>query len=158
MEYHALQLEELNASAKIAPCGWNPVADRDVQCVSMPFIKWRSDRPTGTPQYYVGKVRNGNLSLLHLNSTGNTGWPKLVGSDSVREVPIWSRSLNSTQGRLVMSSAVGIQSGLSTAYKSKVTMTKAGNRESVKWEKGEVRQRFNILTNPMKEDVCLLTT
>jgi len=28
METHALQLEELNASAKIAPCGWSPVADR----------------------------------------------------------------------------------------------------------------------------------
>ena len=57
-----------------------------------------------------------------------------------------------------MSSAVGIQSGLSTTYKSEVTMTKAVNREGGKWEKGEVRQRFNILTNPMKEDVCLLTT
>ena len=86
------------------------------------------------------------------------GWPKLVESDSVRAVPIWLRSLNITQGRLVMSSAVGIQSGLSTAYKSKVTMTKTVNREIGKWENGEVRQRFNILTNPMKEDVCLLTT
>ena len=57
-----------------------------------------------------------------------------------------------------MSSAFGIQSGLSTTYKSEVTMTKAVNREGGKWEKGEVRQRFNILTNPMKEDVCLLTT
>ena len=118
----------------------------------------RSDRPTGTPQYYVAKDRNGNLSLLHLNSTGNTGWPKLVESDLVRAVPIWSRSLNSTQGRLVMSSAVGIQSDLSTTYKSEVTRTKAANREGGKWEKGEVRQRFNILTNPMKEDGCLLTT
>ena len=87
MEYHALQLEELNASAKIAPCGWGLVADRDVQCVSMPMAFWRSDRPTGTPQYYVLKVRNGNLSLSHLNSIGNTGWPKLVESDSVRAVP-----------------------------------------------------------------------
>lgn len=148
MEFYALQLEELNASAKIAPCGWSPVAVGDVQCVSKPAHIWRSDRPTGTPQYYVGKVRNGNLSLTHLNSTGNTGWPKLVGSDSVREVPIWSLSLNSTQGRLVMSSAVGIQSDLSTTYKSEATMTKAVNREGDKWEKGEVRQRFNILTNP----------
>ena len=104
------------------------------------------------------KVRNGNLSLSHLNSTGNTGWPKLVESDSVRVVPIRSRSLNSTQGRLVMSSAVGSQSDLSITYKSEVTMTKAVNCEGGKWEKGEVRQRFNILTNPMKEDVCLLTT
>ena len=137
MEMHAPQPEELNASAKIAPCGWNPVADRDVQCVSMPFIKWRSDRPTGTPQYYVGKVRNGNLSLLHLNSTGNTGWPKLVGSDLVREVPIWSRSLNSTQGRLVMSSAVGSQSDLSTTYKSEATMTKAVNCRKTRGRRGK---------------------
>jgi len=158
MERHAPRLEELNASAKVAPCGWGPVAVGDVQCVSEPSYFWQADRPTGTPQYYVGKVRNGNLSLLHLNSTGNTGWPKLVGSDLVREVPIWSRSLNSTQGRLVMSLAVGIQSDLSTTYKSEVTMMKAVNREGDKWEKGEVRQRFNILTNPMKEDVCLLTT
>ena len=57
-----------------------------------------------------------------------------------------------------MSSAVGRKSDLSTAYKSEVTMTKAVNRKEDKWEKGEVRQRFNILTNPMKEDVCLLTT
>jgi len=57
-----------------------------------------------------------------------------------------------------MSLAVGIQSDLSTTYKSEVTMMKAVNREGDKWEKGEVRQRFNILTNPMKEDVCLLTT
>ena len=28
MEMHAPQPEELNASAKIAPCGWSPVADR----------------------------------------------------------------------------------------------------------------------------------
>ena len=158
MEYHALQPEELNASAKIAPCGWSPVAEGDVQCVSMPVVVAILIDQQEHHNTMWEKVRNGNLSLSHLNSTGNTGWPKLVGSDSVREVPIWSRSLNSTQGRLVMSSAVGIQSGLSTAYKSEVTMTKAGNRESVKWEKGEVRQRFNILTNPMKEDVCLLTT
>ena len=147
MERHALQLEELNASAKIAPCGWGPVADRDG--LSAPKLQYaqRSDRPTGTPQYYVGKVRNGNLSLSHLSSTGNTGWPKLVGSDSVREVPIWSRSLNSTQGRLVMSSTVGIQSDLSTTYKPKVTMVKMANREECKWEKGEVRQHLKIPTN-----------
>ena len=93
------------------------------------------------------RVWNGNLSLSHLNSTGNTGWPKLVESDSVRAVPIWSRSLNSTQGRLVMSSAVGIQSDLSTTYKSEVTMTKAVNRKEDKWEKGEVRQRLYIPTD-----------
>ena len=57
------------------------------------------------------------------------GWPKLVESDSVRAVPIWLRSLNITQGRLVMSSAVGIQSDLSATYKFEVTMTKAINRE-----------------------------
>ena len=33
MEFHALQPEELNASAKIAPYGWSPVAVGDVQCV-----------------------------------------------------------------------------------------------------------------------------
>ena len=55
MECHALQLEELNASAKIAPCGWGPVADRDGLSVPMSFKMTRSDRPTGTPQYYVGK-------------------------------------------------------------------------------------------------------
>ena len=93
------------------------------------------------------RVWNGNLSLSHLNSTGNTGWPKLVESDSVRAVPIWSRSLNSTQGRLVMSSAVGIQSGLSTTYKSEATTTKAVNREGGMWEKGEVRQRLYIPTD-----------
>ena len=93
------------------------------------------------------RVWNGNLSLSYLNLTGNTGWPKLVESDSVRAVPIWSRSLNSTQGRLVMSSAVGIQSDLSTTYKSEVTMTKAVNRKEDKWEKGEVRQRFYIPTD-----------
>ena len=106
-----------------------------------------TDRPIGTPQYYVGKARNGNLSLSHLNSTGNTGWPKLVESDSVRAVPIWSRSLNSTQGRLVMSSAVGSQSDLSTTYKSEATMTKAVNCKEDKWEKGEVRQRLYIPTD-----------
>ena len=90
------------------------------------------------------RVWNGNLSLSHLNTTGNTGWPKLVESDSVRAVPIRSRSLNSTQGRLVMSSAVGIQSDLSTTYKSEVTMTKAVNRKEDKWEKGEVRQRATL--------------
>ena len=158
MERHSRQPEELNASAKIAPCGWSPVADRGKVFSSEPHFDRRSDRPTGTPQYYVGMVRNGNLSLLHLNSTGNMGWPKLVESDSVRAVPIWSRSLNSTQGRLVMSSAVGSQSDLSTTYKSEATMTKAVNCKEDKWEKGEVRQRFNILTNPMKEEVCLLTT
>ena len=52
-----------------------------------------------------------------------------------------------------MDSAVGNQSDLSTTYKSEVTMTNAVSREVGKWEKGEVRQRFNILTNPMKEDV-----
>ena len=57
-----------------------------------------------------------------------------------------------------MSTAVGIQSDLSATYKSEATMTKAANRERGKWEKGEVRQRLNILTNLMKEDVCLLTT
>ena len=31
MERHALQLEELNASAKIAPYGWGPVADGENQ-------------------------------------------------------------------------------------------------------------------------------
>ena len=106
-----------------------------------------TDRPTGTPQYYVAKFQNGNLSLSHLNSTGNTGWPKLIVSDSVRAVPIWLRSLNSTQCRLVMSSAVGIQSDLSATYKSEVTMTKAVNREGGKWEKGEVRQRLYIPTD-----------
>jgi len=40
MENHATQPEELNASAKIAPCGWGPVAEGDVQCVSMPFVCW----------------------------------------------------------------------------------------------------------------------
>ena len=93
------------------------------------------------------RVWNGNLSLSHLNTTGNTGWPKLVESDSVRAVPIRSRSLNSTQGRLVMSSAVGIQSDLSTTYKSEVTMTKAVNRKEDKWEKGEVGQRLYIPTD-----------
>ena len=88
------------------------------------------------------KVWNGNLSLSYLDSTGNTGWPKLVESDSVRAVPIWSRSLNSAQGRLVMSSAAGNQSGLSTTYKSEATKTKAVSREVGKWEKGEVRQRL----------------
>jgi len=147
MENHATQPEELNASAKIAPCGWGPDADRDKVFILKLNFSQRSDRPSGTPQYYVAKVRNGNLSLSHLNSTGNTGWPKLVESDSVRAVPIWSRSLNSTQGRLVMSTAAGIQSGLSTTYKSEVTMTKAVNREGGKWEKGEVRQRLYIPTD-----------
>ena len=95
----------------------------------------------------MAKVRNGNLSLSHLNSAGNRGWPKLVESDSVRAVPIWSRSLNSTQGRLVMSSAAVIQSGLSTTYKFEATMTKAVNPEDDKWEKGEVRQRLYIPTS-----------
>ena len=95
----------------------------------------------------MAKVQNGNLSLSHLNSTGNTGWPKLVESDLVRVVPIWSRSLNSTQGRLVMSTAAGIQSGLSTTYKSEVTTTKTVNREGDMWEKGEVRQRLYIPTD-----------
>ena len=146
MELHASQLEELNASAKIAPCGWGPITAKDV-LVPLPHKGWRADRLMGTPQYYVGEVRNGNLSLLHLNSTGNMGWPKLVESDSVRAVPIWSRSLNSTQGRLVMSSAVGRKSDLSTTYKSEVTMTKAVNRKEDKWEKGEVRQRLYIPTD-----------
>lgn len=159
METHAFQPEELNASAKIAPCGWNPVAVGDVQCVSEAILSMATliDQQEHHNTMWR-KIRNGNLSLLHLNSTGNTGWPKLVESDSVRAVPIWSRSLNSTQGRLVMSSAVGIRSDLSTTYKSEATRTKAVIREGGKWEKGEVRQRFNILTNPMKEDVCLLTT
>ena len=147
MERHALQLEELNASAKIAPCGWGPVADKDELSVPMSLKVTRSDRPTGTPQYYVGNVRNGNLSLSQLNSIGNTGWPKLVESDSVRAVPIRSRSLNSTQGRLVMSTAVGSQSDLSITYKSEVTMTKAVNCKEDKWEKGEVRQRLYIPTD-----------
>jgi len=158
MENHATQPEELNASAKIAPCGWGPVAEGDVQCVSMPILGATLIDQQEHHNTMWGKVRNGNLNLSHLNSTGNTGWPKLVESDSVRAVPIWSRSLNSTQGRLVMSTAAGVQSGLSTTYKSEVTMTKAVNREGGKWEKGEVRQRFNILTNQTKEDVCLLTT
>ena len=85
--------------------------------------------------------------MSHLNSIGNTGWPKLVESDLVRVVPIWSRSLNSTQGRLVMSAAVGIQSDLSTTYKSEVTMTKAFNRKEDKWEKGEAGQRNYIPTD-----------
>ena len=147
MELHASQLEELNASAKIAPCGWGPLTAKDKVFVLMPNVGWHADRLMGTPQYHVAEVRNGNLSLLHLNSTGNMGWPKLVESDSVRAVPIWSRSLNSTQGRLVMSSAVGIQSDLSTTYKSEVTMTKAVNRKEDKWEKGEVRQRLYIPTD-----------
>jgi len=42
-----------------------------------------------------------------------------------------------------MDSAVGIQSDLSTTYKSEATITKAVNREVSEWEKGEVRQRFN---------------
>ena len=81
--------------------------------------------------------------MSYLYSTRNMGWPKLVESDLVRVAPIWLRSLNSTQGRLVMSSTVGIQSDLSTTYKSEVTMTKAVNCKGGKWEKGEVRQRFN---------------
>ena len=146
MELHASQLEELNASAKIAPCGWGPITAKDV-LVPLPNVGWHADRLMGTPQYHVAEVRNGNLSLLHLNSTGNMGWPKLVESDSVRAVPIWSRSLNSTQGRLVMSSAVGSQSDLSTTYKSEATMTKAVNCKEGKWEKGEVRQRLYIPTD-----------
>ena len=147
MELHASQLEELNASAKIAPCVWGLITARDKVFVPMPQIGWHTDRLMGTPQYYVAEVQNGNLSLLHLNSTGNMGWPKLVESDSVLAVPIWSRSLNSTQGQLVMSSAVGSQSDLSTTYKSEVTMTKAVNRKEDKWEKGEVRQRLYIPTD-----------
>ena len=50
MEFHALQPEELNASAKIAPCGWGPVADRGKVFSSEPIDDWQSDRPTGTPQ------------------------------------------------------------------------------------------------------------
>jgi len=46
-----------------------------------------------------------------------------------------------------MSSAAGVQSGLSTTYKSEVTMTKAVNREGGEWEKGEVRQRLYIPTD-----------
>ena len=46
-----------------------------------------------------------------------------------------------------MSTVAGIQSGLSTTYKSEVTMTKAVNREGGKWEKGEVRQRLYIPTD-----------
>ena len=55
MERHSRQPEELNASAKIAPCGWGPVADRDQVFVPESSRYGRSDRPTGTPQYYVGK-------------------------------------------------------------------------------------------------------
>ena len=57
-----------------------------------------------------------------------------------------------------MDSAVGNQSDLSTTYKSEETMTKAVNREVGKWEKGEVGQHLNLLTNLMKEDVCPATT
>ena len=53
-----------------------------------------------------------------------------------------------------MSTAVGIQSDLSTTYKSEVTRTKAANREDGKWEKGEVRQRLYIPTDQHEEDKC----
>jgi hypothetical protein len=82
------------------------------------------------------------------------GWPKLVESDLVRVAPIWLRSLNSTQGRLVMSSAVGNQPDLSTMHKPRATKAKAANREGGKWEKGEVRQRLiNFLINIGRTDV-----
>ena len=43
---------------------------------------------------------------------------------------------------LVMGTAIGNQSGLSTTYKLKEIEAKAVNREVNKWEKGEVRQRL----------------
>ena len=57
-----------------------------------------------------------------------------------------------------MSSTVVNQPDLSTTYKSEATTTKTVSREAGKWEKGEARQRLNLLTNPMKEDGCLTTT
>ena len=57
MELHASQLEELNASAKIAPCGWGPITAKDKIFVPMPLVVWLADRLMGTPQYYVAEVR-----------------------------------------------------------------------------------------------------
>jgi len=159
MASHASQPKELNASADIAPYGWNPAAVKGIAS-SLHVNRILTTLIDQQGRHYTKwiTIRNGDLSLSHLNSIGNTGWPKLAGSDLVRSVPIWSRSPNSTQGRLVMSSAAGIQSGLSTTYKSEVTKTKAVNREVGKWEKGEVGQHLNLLTNLMKEDVCPATT
>ena len=145
MERPCLPAEELNASAKIAPYGWNPVAVGTFSAFRCYFFTGDTDRPTGIPPSQVGNNPKWEPKSVVTESTGNMGWPKLVGSDSVREVPIWSRSLNITQGRLVMSSAVGIQSDLSTTYKSEVTMTKAVNCKEDKWEKGEgSQQRYSI--------------
>jgi hypothetical protein len=68
------------------------------------------------------------------------GWPEAGESDLVRATPVWSQSLNSTQCRPVMGSAVSNQPDLSTTYKPEVTKVKTVNREVGKWEKGEVRQ------------------
>jgi len=88
-------------------------------------------------------------STTFLPFSVTAGLPKLVGSDSVREVPVWQRSDNSTQGGLVMSSAASNQSGLSTTYKSMVTKTKAADREEGKWEKEEVSQEFSFSQTSM---------
>jgi hypothetical protein len=88
-------------------------------------------------------------STTFLPYSVTAGLPKLVGSDSVREVPVWQRSDNSTQCDRVMPVAASNQSGLSTTYKSMVTKTKTVNCEVGKWEKGEVSQEFSFSQTSM---------
>jgi hypothetical protein len=55
MEPLALQPEELNASPKIAPYGWSPVAEGEAESPHSLLCTGNTDRPTGTPPYQVGK-------------------------------------------------------------------------------------------------------
>ena len=81
MEIHVFQTEELDASPKIAPYDWNPVAEEwrnhlDAQPCRATLIDQKERH------YHMWiKVWNGNLILSYLYPTGNTGWPKLAGSD-----------------------------------------------------------------------------
>ena len=55
MEKHAYQPEELNASPKIAPCGWNPVAVGVAESPRCLMTVGNTDRPAGTPLSQVDK-------------------------------------------------------------------------------------------------------
>ena len=118
MEIHVFQSEELDASPKIAPFDWNPVGEEVAESPRRSALYSNNDRPKRMPLSHVDKSPEWEPNSVVSGLNWKQGWPKLAGSDKVRSVPIRSQSLNSTQGRLVMSTAAGIQSSIPTTYKS----------------------------------------
>ena len=139
------------------PCGYGSVSVGD-----SPFPRCHGYEGVPTSRQtrlFTGEFKNPNGGPTPIVS--GSGWKRGMACswrDYSVQTPVWSRMRSSTQGWLVMSSAAGNQSGLSSPHKRSVMNVKG--LQSSQWDcfsEGEGGSALGLVSGQLisQEDVCL---